>query len=285
MKRLAAMILCAVLWVGAVSAENIDLASMTYDELVELKDCLNIAIWQSENWSEVTVPVGYWQVGVDIPAGTYALKTNMTSSWLLAYTDIDENGLYVGPHYSFDLRDDAKEAKSPIDVVELSDGMSVLVDNGEAIFIPYQIDTAQKYNRISQMLYSELMALKAELDQAIWEKGKWLDITVRPGIIQVGKDIPAGWWRISTDETVLSAWIQTGLVLYDDGSGIHSTKSAEAATSQMDQPNFFFLGSVDKLYEVVVYLPDGMYVDVSSDPILFSTHAGKDEFAFEKNAR
>lgn len=285
MRRFIAMVLCAVLLVGAASAESIDLASMTYDELVELKECLNIAIWQSENWSEVTVPVGYWQVGVDIPAGTYALKTNMTSSFLRAYMDIDENGLYVGPHYSFVLWADTKDAQSPIDVVELSDGMSVFVDYGDAIFIPYQIDATQKYNRLSQVAYSELIAIKEELAQAIWEKGKWLDITIRPGIIQVGKDIPAGWWSISTDETVLNAWIQTGLVLYDDGDGIHMTKSAEAATSQMDRPNFFFLGWVDKLYDVVAYLPDGMYVDVSSDPILFSTHAGKDEFSFEKNTR
>lgn len=56
------------------SAETIDLSGMTYDELVALKDHINLAIWNSQEWQEVTVPQGVWQVGVDIPAGTWTVK-------------------------------------------------------------------------------------------------------------------------------------------------------------------------------------------------------------------
>ena len=47
-------------------AEDIDLSGMSIDELVELKDRINLAIWNSQEWEEVTVPQGEWIVGEDI---------------------------------------------------------------------------------------------------------------------------------------------------------------------------------------------------------------------------
>ena len=54
--------------------EKIDLSGLSYDELVALKDRINLAIWNSENWQEVTVPQGVWKVGEDIPAGTWTVR-------------------------------------------------------------------------------------------------------------------------------------------------------------------------------------------------------------------
>ena len=51
-----------------------DLSGLSYDELVMLKDRINLAIWQSQDWQEVTVPQGVWEVGKDIPAGTWTVK-------------------------------------------------------------------------------------------------------------------------------------------------------------------------------------------------------------------
>lgn len=56
------------------SAETIDLSGLSYDELVVLKERINLAIWQSEEWQEVTVPQGVWVVGKDIPAGTWTVR-------------------------------------------------------------------------------------------------------------------------------------------------------------------------------------------------------------------
>ena len=54
--------------------EKIDLSGLSYDELVALKDRINLAIWNSEDWQEVTVPQGVWKVGEDIPAGTWTVR-------------------------------------------------------------------------------------------------------------------------------------------------------------------------------------------------------------------
>ena len=56
------------------TAETIDLSGMSYNELVALKDQINLAIWNSKEWQEVTVPQGVWKVGEDIPAGTWTVR-------------------------------------------------------------------------------------------------------------------------------------------------------------------------------------------------------------------
>lgn len=73
MKRLlSALVLLAM--VSCACAENIDLTGLSYVELVVLKARINLAMWESEEWQEVTVPHGLWVVGKDIPAGTWTVK-------------------------------------------------------------------------------------------------------------------------------------------------------------------------------------------------------------------
>ena len=95
MKKLIAILL-AVLTLGSASAlaqvsgtnqssAAIDLSGMSYDELVALKDQINLAMWESEDWQEVTVPQGVYEVGVDIPAGHWTIKASETDSYASAY--------------------------------------------------------------------------------------------------------------------------------------------------------------------------------------------------------
>ena len=74
MKKLVAQFPAIVLAAGFALAEGIDLSGMSYDELVALKDRINLAMWQSDEWQEVTVPQGVWKVGEDIPAGHWTVK-------------------------------------------------------------------------------------------------------------------------------------------------------------------------------------------------------------------
>ncbi len=39
-------------------ATDIDLSHMSFEDLVTLKDQINLAIWNSKEWQEVTVPQG-----------------------------------------------------------------------------------------------------------------------------------------------------------------------------------------------------------------------------------
>ena len=74
MKRFIAIIVCLLLIVCAAQAEDLDLSGMSFDELVKLKEKLNLAIWNSQTWQEVTVPPGIWEIGADIPAGHWSVR-------------------------------------------------------------------------------------------------------------------------------------------------------------------------------------------------------------------
>ena len=80
MKKIYALILAAVILLAiptvafATSGKlDIDLSKLSYEELVELKDQINLAIWQSKEWEEVEVPQGIWEVGKDIPEGKWTI--------------------------------------------------------------------------------------------------------------------------------------------------------------------------------------------------------------------
>lgn len=72
-KLLILSIIFTMFMVGSAAADGVDLSGMSFDELVALRDQLNIAIWNSQEWQEVTVPAGIWEIGVDIPAGYWTV--------------------------------------------------------------------------------------------------------------------------------------------------------------------------------------------------------------------
>ena len=93
MKRVIVLVVVLML-VGAIAiSEGVDLSEMSYDELVNLRERINPAIWNSEDWQEVTVPQGTWIVGEDIPAGHWAIEAYPGNTTLIAIGDtLKENG-------------------------------------------------------------------------------------------------------------------------------------------------------------------------------------------------
>lgn len=75
MKRLITIILILTLAVPAAALADLpDISNLSYDELVQLKDKINIAMWNSQEWQEVTVPPGVYEIGKDIPAGHWSVR-------------------------------------------------------------------------------------------------------------------------------------------------------------------------------------------------------------------
>ena len=98
MKRLFAFFLLLAILTSSAAADPIDLSGMSFDELVQLRDRLNIAIWNSQEWQEVTVPAGVWIIGQDIPAGHWSIRVAGDCDVILvSYFDkLDDAGLSVG---------------------------------------------------------------------------------------------------------------------------------------------------------------------------------------------
>jgi hypothetical protein len=153
MKKIYALILAAVIVLAiptvafATSGKlDIDLSKLSYDELVELKDQINLAIWNSEEWQEVEVPHGVWQVGKDIPAGKWTISAGDKCNVKL---EIGNNLDITGTSIEWDtswtfwrIRSKNYRHYDPASDIEyvtidLQDGVYVTIDEGYVIFSPY----------------------------------------------------------------------------------------------------------------------------------------------------
>lgn len=147
MKKTIALVLVLVSLVSVSFADSaFDLSGLSYDELVSLKNQINLAMWNSKEWQEVTVPQGLWLVGEDIPAGHWTI-TASPSSWVtVTYgSELDDNqkeiewlckGYYqellTGEKHIFANDDDLRS----IDI-DAKDGYYIEIKDGTVIFTPY----------------------------------------------------------------------------------------------------------------------------------------------------
>ena len=74
MKRFLCCLFAIMFMTVFAIAEDIDLSGFTFEELAALRDRIQLEMMTRDEWQEVTVPQGLWEVGVDIPAGTWTVK-------------------------------------------------------------------------------------------------------------------------------------------------------------------------------------------------------------------
>ncbi len=144
-KFLAASALCLALCAPAVA--EVDLSGMSFAELVSLKDQINLAMWQCQEWQEVTVPQGVWEVGVDIPSGHWTVVPADGAWASVSYGSVlAANGkslssskdrfseIIVSPNSRiFTAGQDA----SQIDI-DAKVGAYIVVDDGDVVFTSYE---------------------------------------------------------------------------------------------------------------------------------------------------
>lgn len=97
MKKIIAVLLILWLLIPSALGEGIDLSKLSYDELTALRRSIEAEIMSRPEWKEITVPAGEWEVGVDIPAGSYSIEmaTNKSGNllvWGKAKNDYKSNG-------------------------------------------------------------------------------------------------------------------------------------------------------------------------------------------------
>lgn len=135
--------LIMLLALSPVCFADVDLNGMTYDELVALKDKINRAIWDSEEWQEVEVPQGVWAVGDDIPAGKWTIKALPGGdTYIKIGVEVKDGGTDVNSKTSQRIKDEGHsyyDSKSDITswTFEFTEGQYVKIDNGPAVFTPY----------------------------------------------------------------------------------------------------------------------------------------------------
>lgn len=126
MKKVCA-ILVALLFVFASVAVAEDLKAMTNDELLALRAAINAELMSRKVEKEVSVPIGTYKIGEDIPAGVYTISTK---SMMIMISINDMFGHYVDMY-----------TISPAEIIgkiTLSEGETIQINGmGSAIFAPY----------------------------------------------------------------------------------------------------------------------------------------------------
>ncbi len=148
MKKVITIILVLVLALPVTAwADLPDISGLTYDELLQLKDKINLAMWNSQEWQEVTVPIGVWVVGEDIPVNHWSIKLSPDASakWAkIIYCDrLDKSGLDAGNQFECDIyaylnvaSPDNDRYPQSIDI-DLKPGTYLIIGNASVVFTPY----------------------------------------------------------------------------------------------------------------------------------------------------
>jgi len=144
--------LIAAIIFGAIAtadAAEIDLSTLGYKELVELKERINLAMWQCEEWQEVTIPQGVYAVGTDIPAGHWTIRAAADQSGTVMWGDVldatgygidfyDKNNsiymyerVYSETAFSYDPGD-----RTQLDL-DLKDNQFIIIGYCDMVFTPY----------------------------------------------------------------------------------------------------------------------------------------------------
>ena len=142
MKKLLSLLLAVLLlFAGSAAADPVDLSGMTFDQLVALRDQLNLAIWNSQEWQEVEVPAGIYQVGVDIPAGHWHIAAkNYSYTQIYYFEKLNIYGTDPDPINGYMYFIFLKNLGSTDDVstdIDMKDGMYFKADSDSVIFTPY----------------------------------------------------------------------------------------------------------------------------------------------------
>ena len=138
MKRLIALLLACLLVVPCAFAEDIDLSSLSFNDLVILKERISQELTTRPEWKSVPVPPGLYQVGVDIPAGEWCLKcadssvfVHVTCGTKLNDTKTDVDGGFE--FYDLIYKEEDGSRTTYINAV-LYDGLYLKVEDGSVLF-------------------------------------------------------------------------------------------------------------------------------------------------------
>lgn len=137
-------------WVTNYMGKNqrtVALLTTPYEDLVQLKEDINLAMWMSAKWQEVTVPQGTWKVGEDIPAGHWTVKcaegaSSARVSWGEKLDknnqDISFSGRYSMSNYVYNKsRYPEKDNYQHEYSFQVKEGDYIQIENGSVVFMPY----------------------------------------------------------------------------------------------------------------------------------------------------
>lgn len=146
MKRFLSVFLVCILIVPFAIAEDVDLSGLSFEELKILQTRISKEMTNRPEWKSVPVPPGFYQVGVDIPAGDWCITCG-DSEYSYVKVECGENpndtktriatkGWQFG---KIIYKEGAGEGVNPESLnVTLIEGHYIAIDYGQAVFSPQE---------------------------------------------------------------------------------------------------------------------------------------------------
>ena len=131
---------------------------------------------------------------------------------------------------------------------------------------------------LSGLSSAELLILQNKLNAAMWESADWKQVTIQPGILKVGVDIPAGHYTITAADA--------DVIKFRYGDTLNSGKTAVTYSSNAYLSENLVSPSAKNYHSnsvtsIDVDMQAGCYVDISLGCAVFSPYTGA-AFAFPK---
>lgn len=149
MKKLISLLFVFLFLFSTAYATEIDLSGLSLAELIELQQRVTMAMWETEEWQEVTVPAGVYQIGVDIPEGHWTLtapdKQYANAAWGTKLTDNKKEIDYRGEFYynimlvseNHIMYETMSQLAATTTDLELEQGQWLVIEMGSIVFTPY----------------------------------------------------------------------------------------------------------------------------------------------------
>lgn len=146
MKKVVLAIVILMLAVQpAIAASGVDISGLSFDELLALKQEINLALWASEEWQEVTVPAGVYEIGKDIPAGKWTIRPiDGDTARVYWGSELDESKTDIPPLslYTYEQVTSPWDSYAKYNNIEsvswdLSAGTFIVIKDSAVIFTPF----------------------------------------------------------------------------------------------------------------------------------------------------
>ena len=227
MKRLLAALLCALLLVPAFSAAgetpapgtSASFTPLTGSDLIALREEIIAALESIPGVNPVLIPPGEWNVGEDIPAGSWSFRDPGGKFRLSTRLEFS---LRVG--HSLRQEDFAVYSGEEVGRVDLEEGTSVRLDQSLylapvsfASVIPREKTAPRKFPAFSTASRSvdDLIRLQRELLRMIVLTPDCKEVLLPAGVWTVGEDLPAGSWSLRSGKRGSSVRYYRDTVTYN----------------------------------------------------------------------
>lgn len=100
MEKILIIIIALINLFSGNSSPEMNIDEMSFSDLITLREEVNSALWGSEELKSVTVPVGVYKIGNEIPVGKWVIRpVEGSTAMIIIGTKTKNNGMEIEPPY------------------------------------------------------------------------------------------------------------------------------------------------------------------------------------------